>query len=76
MLATAFSGLSLTSSCSLLGGKPSQLQSTHRCPPLQRSIGCPNIEAAHKKGGGSTKNGRYVWQMEAKYTVHKRSGVK
>ncbi|EIE27562.1 hypothetical protein COCSUDRAFT_21462 [Coccomyxa subellipsoidea C-169] len=58
MLATAFTGLSLTSSCSLLAGKPSQLQSTHRCPPLQRSVGCPNIEAAHKKGGGSTKNGR------------------
>ncbi len=60
MLATAFTGLSLTSSCSLLAGKPSQLQSTHRCPPLQRSVGCPNIEAAHKKGGGSTKNGRCV----------------
>ncbi|CAL8463415.1 g2949 [Coccomyxa elongata] len=58
MLATSFTGLSLTSSSSLIGRRPSQLKSTQRSPPLQRSTGCPNIEAAHKKGGGSTKNGR------------------
>lgn len=59
MLATSFAGLSLSSSCSLLGSRPCQLQGHHRSVPLQRSSVCPNIEAAHKKGGGSTKNGRY-----------------
>ena len=58
MLATAFKGLSLTSSSSLLGGRPCQAGTTYRPLPLQRSAVCPSIEAAHKKGGGSTKNGR------------------
>ena len=58
MLATAFKGLSLTSSSSLLGGRPCQAGTIYRPLPLQRSAVCPSIEAAHKKGGGSTKNGR------------------
>ena len=58
MLATAFKGLSLTSSSSLLGGRPCQAGTTHRALPVQRSFVCPTIKAAHKKGGGSTKNGR------------------
>ena len=58
MLATAFKGLPLTSSSSLLGGRPCQAGTTYRPLPLQRSAVCPSIEAAHKKGGGSTKNGR------------------
>jgi hypothetical protein len=61
MLATAFKGLSLTSSSSLLGGRPCQAGTTHRPLPLQRSPVCPSIEAAHKKGGGSTKNGRCAY---------------
>ncbi len=59
MLATAFKGLSVASSSSVLGGRPCQPGTTHRPLPLQRSPVCPSIEAAHKKGGGSTKNGRY-----------------
>ena len=58
MLATAFKGLSVASSSSVLGGRPCQPGTTHRPLPLQRSPVCPSIEAAHKKGGGSTKNGR------------------
>jgi len=59
MLATAFKGLSVTSSSSLLGGRPCQAGTIHRPLPLQRSPVCPSIEAAHKKGAGSSKNGRY-----------------
>ncbi len=59
MLATAFKGLSVTSSSALLGGRPCQAGTTHRPLPLQRNSVCPSIEAAHKKGAGSSKNGRY-----------------
>ena len=60
MLETAFTGLSLTPSSSVFWRRPCQLHSASKPAPLQRSTGCPLIEAAHKKGGGSTKNGRYV----------------
>jgi large subunit ribosomal protein L27 len=55
MLSSLFSGLSLHSASRFACGQ--RLESTSRpCPPR---IGQPLlIEAAHKKGGGSTKNGR------------------
>jgi large subunit ribosomal protein L27 len=62
MLTTAFTGLSIHAGSSLLGNKP---RVTTACPPLMRPL---TIEAAHKKGAGSTKNGRD--------SVSKRRGVK
>ena len=54
MLATAFTGLSLSSGAAFMGGRALQQQRPMRAAPMVPAT----IEAAHKKGAGSTKNGR------------------
>lgn len=55
MLATAFHGAALTCGAAFLGGRPlAQRSQPMRAAPLVPAT----IEAAHKKGAGSTKNGR------------------
>lgn len=55
MLATAFHGAALNCGAAFLGGRPlAQRAQPMRAAPLVPAT----IEAAHKKGAGSTKNGR------------------
>jgi large subunit ribosomal protein L27 len=53
MLATAFHGAALNCGAAFLGSRPV----AQRAQPM-RAIVPATIEAAHKKGAGSTKNGR------------------
>lgn len=65
MLASSFTGAKLQAGAAFLGGRQLQQQrSPMRATPLIPAT----IEAAHKKGAGSTKNGRD--------SVSKRRGVK
>ena len=64
MLSTAFAGLRIGASPAFLGGRPQQRAPMRAATPLVPAT----IEAAHKKGAGSTKNGRD--------SVSKRRGVK
>ena len=64
MLATAFHGVSLSCGAAFLGGRAIQQRAPMRAAPMVPAT----IEAAHKKGAGSTKNGRD--------SVSKRRGVK
>ena len=55
MLATAFHGAALNCGAAFLGGRPL----AQRAQPIRAAPLVPaTIEAAHKKGAGSTKNGR------------------
>jgi large subunit ribosomal protein L27 len=55
MFATAFVGAKLSCGAAFLGGRQLQQRGPMRsAPPLVPAT----IEAAHKKGAGSTKNGR------------------
>ena len=56
MLASAFANMSLHGSCQASFASGQRLQQRH---PLRLCGPTPfSVEAAHKKGGGSTKNGR------------------
>lgn len=48
-------GLSVGSSSAFMAGSPLQQRRSLR---VATPVSCPMIEAAHKKGAGSTKNGR------------------
>lgn len=65
MLGTAFIGAKLNCGAAFLAGRPVLQQ---RAPMRAAPLVPATIEAAHKKGAGSTKNGRD--------SVSKRRGVK
>ena len=54
-LVSAMAGLSVGSGSAFLAGSPLQQRRPLR---VFTPLSCPQIEAAHKKGAGSTKNGR------------------